>query len=211
MGAEYKLTYFNIEGLGQSIRYAFILGKMEFEDNRIEFADWAKLKESGKCPFEQLPILEADGEVMSQSNAILTYIGKLTELYPTDAKKAFKVDEFIGGLCDIRAKVGATMYEKDEEKKKKLREELATTHLPKHLKMLDSYIEKNGKEGYIVGDKFTIAELALVPFLGWLMGGILDGIPKTCVDEFKQLIKVKENLESHEDIKAFREKHKKPE
>lgn len=47
-------------------------------------------------PMGQLPILEVDGKKVCQSGALLRYAGKLAGLYPEDAWKALKVDEFLG-------------------------------------------------------------------------------------------------------------------
>ena len=46
MAPKYKLTYFNFTGLGEPIRYMLAYGNQDFEDNRIEMADWPKLKPS---------------------------------------------------------------------------------------------------------------------------------------------------------------------
>lgn len=42
---QYKLTYFDGEGLGESIRLLLHYGKIEFVDNRIDYEkDWAGVK-----------------------------------------------------------------------------------------------------------------------------------------------------------------------
>ena len=48
MTSSYKLTYFNIRGRGEVTRYLFKLKDVEFEDNRIDFAEgtWPELKQS---------------------------------------------------------------------------------------------------------------------------------------------------------------------
>lgn len=46
MAPQYKLTYFNLTGLGEPIRYLFSYGNIDFEDNRIELSDWPKHKDS---------------------------------------------------------------------------------------------------------------------------------------------------------------------
>jgi hypothetical protein len=44
MAPTYKLTYFNTKGLGEPIRWLLSYGGVEFEDNRIEKADWPEIK-----------------------------------------------------------------------------------------------------------------------------------------------------------------------
>lgn len=43
---KYKLTYFNFIALGEPIRYLLSYGGVDFEDNRIEWRDWPKIKPS---------------------------------------------------------------------------------------------------------------------------------------------------------------------
>lgn len=40
----YKLTYFNVTGLAESIRYMLNHLGIKFEDNRFSFDDWPKYK-----------------------------------------------------------------------------------------------------------------------------------------------------------------------
>nr|XP_048703085.1 hematopoietic prostaglandin D synthase isoform X2 [Caretta caretta] len=51
----YKLTYFNLRGRAEIIRYLFAFSGIKYEDHRIEQADWPKIKPSlaGQTPLEQ--------------------------------------------------------------------------------------------------------------------------------------------------------------
>jgi glutathione S-transferase len=55
-------------------------------------------------PFGALPVLEADGQTLAQSNAINRYVGKLTDLYPKDAWQAALCDEVMEAVEDINTK-----------------------------------------------------------------------------------------------------------
>ena len=44
MAPAYKLTYFNVRGLGEPIRFLLSYGGIEFEDHRIAIEDWPQLK-----------------------------------------------------------------------------------------------------------------------------------------------------------------------
>jgi glutathione S-transferase len=41
---KYTLNYFNGRGRAEMIRYIFVAGGLEYEDNRIEQSKWAELK-----------------------------------------------------------------------------------------------------------------------------------------------------------------------
>ncbi|CAN0187668.1 unnamed protein product, partial [Phaeothamnion confervicola] len=74
----------------------------------------------------QLPVLTVYGkETIAESAAILRYVGKLTHLYPDDHLKAAQVDEVVDAMRDAIALLIPSLLEKDEQKKKAMREELA--------------------------------------------------------------------------------------
>ena len=68
----YKLTYFNIRGRGEFLRYMFAYAGQNYIDDRVEQADWPKLKPT--VPFGQIPILEikqgSKVDIIAQSSAI---------------------------------------------------------------------------------------------------------------------------------------------
>jgi glutathione S-transferase len=86
-----------------------------FEDDRVSPSDWERRKPD--TPFGALPVLEVDGQTLAQSNAINRYVGKLADLYPTDAWQAALCDEVMGAVEDISTKLAATLFLSDEEKK----------------------------------------------------------------------------------------------
>lgn len=72
----YKLTYFDIDGgRAEPIRIAFHAAGVDFEDNRISFAEFQEMRESLR--FTCVPVLEIDGAAVTQSNAISRYTGRM--------------------------------------------------------------------------------------------------------------------------------------
>src|SRR6187549_2390098 len=87
-----KLIYFDFHGgRGEPARLALAMGGIPFEDDRVPPSEWERRKPN--TPFGALPVLEVDGQTLAQSNAINRYVGKLTDLYPTDAWQAALCDE----------------------------------------------------------------------------------------------------------------------
>ncbi|XP_022087473.1 glutathione S-transferase 1-like [Acanthaster planci] len=71
---KYVLHYFKAHGRGESIRLAFKLAGVDFEEVNFTFPEWPKLKD--KFPTQQTPALEVDGKMLCQSKAILRYLAK---------------------------------------------------------------------------------------------------------------------------------------
>ena len=75
--ASAKLYYFDLPGKGEAIRLACAHGGFALEDIRITRDEFNAMKESGKLPFGQVPLLELpSGQCLSQSAAIMRYIGE---------------------------------------------------------------------------------------------------------------------------------------
>ena len=85
-----KLYYFDVYARAEPIRLLLNHAKVPFEDVRVQGEDFAKLKgDSNKLEFGQLPVLEHDGRFLSQSAAILRYLGAQHGYYPSDPTLAW--------------------------------------------------------------------------------------------------------------------------
>lgn len=185
-------------------RLALHLGGVEFEDKRIDFKTF---KESGKAPFGQAPILEVDGKVISQTGAIARYCGKQGGFYPRDDDfAAAKIDELIDTATDITSCIGPTMR-MEEAEKLEARKKLVADKLPMYFSALEGIMKANGSTGFFVGNKMTIADLAMWRLFGWIKGGVLDGIPTDVMDSYPLLIKLFDDMDSHPKIKAWMDSH----
>ena len=70
--SKYKLTYFNLRGRAEVTRLLFAQAGVEYEDHRIESADWAKLKPS------KSPVLN---KIRGTTLLIITMFCALSENY----------------------------------------------------------------------------------------------------------------------------------
>ncbi|CAM9821375.1 unnamed protein product, partial [Laminaria digitata] len=75
MAPKLVLSYFDIAGAAEPVRWALEQSGLEWEDKRLTKEEFGALKPS--LPNGQVPILEVDGYVLAQSLAILRYVGKL--------------------------------------------------------------------------------------------------------------------------------------
>lgn len=143
MAAKLKLTYFDMHGgRGEVARLALALGGIDFEDERISFQVFGENKDS--FPFGRIPVLEVDDVVISQSNSINRYVGKLAGLYPSGALEAFHCDETMGCVEDIGTIVVSTFSIQDEEEKKKARIALAAGPITFFLERFEALLERRG-------------------------------------------------------------------
>merc|ERR1711872_939890 len=189
-------------------RLALHLGKVPFEDVRLKTPEErAAFQNSGKSPFGQAPILEVDGKSIAQTGGIARYCGKLGGYYPKDDDfAAAKIDEIIDTATDITNLIGPTMRMGDAEKIE-ARKVLASDKLPMYFSALEAMMKANGSTGFFVGDKMTIADIAMWRLMGWFKGGALDGISTDILDKYPLLTKSFDDTESHPKIKAWMDSH----
>ena len=69
------------------------------------------------------------------------------------------------------------MRAQDATERAELRRRLAEEIFPRWLGFLEKRLTTNAPSPYFVGDQPSVADLAIWRILGWLTGGILDGIP----------------------------------
>jgi hypothetical protein len=102
-----KLFYFDIPGKGEAIRLACAFAGVPLEDVRIPMDDrklFEQMKAEGKLTFNQLPALQIeDGTLLTQSAAIMRYIGKISGQYPSDPVAAALVDAVLDAEVDLFA------------------------------------------------------------------------------------------------------------
>uniref|UniRef100_A0A7S0PYV3 Glutathione transferase n=1 Tax=Coccolithus braarudii TaxID=221442 RepID=A0A7S0PYV3_9EUKA len=102
--ASIKLTYFNLDGLGEPIRLTLALAGARFEDYRFKSRDeFGALKP--KLRFGQVPCLEVNGTELVQSAAVMRYVARAFDtsglLYPSDLQAAALVDALIDQVKDM--------------------------------------------------------------------------------------------------------------
>lgn len=115
-------------------------------------------------PFGQVPAVEfADGRTLAQSNAIIRYLARGSDLIPSDAFAAAKMDEWLFweqyshepyvAVCRFQmVYLGKRASELDAEKVR--RGYAALDHLERHL---------TGSR-FLVGDVFSLADVALLAY-----------------------------------------------
>lgn len=175
----YRLTYFDIHGgRAEPIRIAFHIGGIDFEDHRISFDEFRKMRDEMR--FTCVPVLEIDGRPVTQSNAISRYVGKLAGLYPEDRLQALYCDEVLGALEDMTNQMVRT-FGLEGDALRAAREKLVDGWFTVFLRGLGELLERGGGE-YFADGRLTIADLRTFVQTRSLKSGFLDHVPTDLVD-----------------------------
>ena len=190
------------------LRVSLFISNIPFEDVRISREEFINMIKTGylpngkKVPFHQLPVIEVDGEIIGQTGAIARYCGKISNLYSNDNINAAKIDQIIDAATDITNLVSPTIREKDEQKKVEDRLLLKNKLLPRWFRYLENILSESTSD-WFVENKMTIADIAMWRLLGWLISGIIDGIPTTIVDSYPKLKNIHTNVHHHSKVQEW--------
>ncbi len=177
--AGYKLTYFDFDGgRGEPVRIALHAAGIDFEDERLSFTEFGETRH--KLRFGSLPVLEIDGNVVTQSNAISRYVGKMAGLYPDDDLQALYCDEVLDALEDVNHYIVPTLFLQGDELRA-AREKLIAGWLTVYLKGLGQLLARGGNR-YFADDHLTVADLKMLVQTRSLRSGNMEHIPTDLVE-----------------------------
>lgn len=197
-----KLSYFDFDGgRGEAARLAMSFGNVPFEDHRIPFAEWPAFRE--RTSFHAIPLLEVDGEVITQSNAINRFVGKLAGLYPDDDLQAARCDEVMDAVEDVVTRIVATFGIQDPAEMKAKRQALVDGPIRLYLTALQEMLERRGGS-YLADDRLTVADLKLFVWIRSLEAGILDYVPADLVERVApKLAEHARRVAEHPGVRAY--------
>jgi len=141
----YKLTYFDLRGLGEVVRLVFHYANVKFDDIRITQEKWPELKPN--TPYGQLPMLEVDGVQIAQTYAIARFLARRFDLAGEDDIESALLDSIADLQKDFQ--VQAQPYfqvasGRKEGDKEKLHKEVFVPAVEHHLPLLVRALEKTG-------------------------------------------------------------------
>ena len=174
-----KLTYFDFDGgRGEPVRIALHAAKLDFEDHRISFNEFAKSRDD--FPFRCAPVLQIDAETYSQSNAMLRFVGKQADLYPADPVQALYCDEVIESAEDLMHHIVHT-FGLEGEALKLARQELSHGWLTTFIRGFGELLKRGGGR-YFAGNKLSVADIKIYMQVRSLQAGTLDHVPTDLVE-----------------------------
>ena len=201
---KYKLYYFSGNGRAVVPRTILCYAKADWENLVIYMQDWPKIKKSGLCEFEQLPILEIDNKKYSQSLAINLYLGKTFKLMGKDIEDNYQIINLLMTYDDFSVPVYKWYFSQNYSKKSKLYKDAE-----EKFKFFIGRFEKRyvdlGKGKYFLGDIFSLADIYLTTVIPSVFDilQLNENYYKTNAPNLGELIKrVREN-----ELKEFYEKY----
>ena len=171
---KYKLTYFDIDGgRAEPIRIALHSAGIEFEDHRISFPEFGEQRSAIR--FHAVPVMEIDGVQVTQSNALSRYVGKMSDLYPTDPLQALYCDEVMGAMEDLTHYVVQT-FGLEGDALKEARQQLTEGRITVFLKGTEQLLHRGGGQ-YFADARLTMADLKAFVQVRSLASGMLEHVP----------------------------------
>lgn len=210
MAPDYKLTYFDLRARAEPVRLVFAYAGVDYEDNRISWENkaeqWIPLKNSGKCPFGQIPLLEVEGVTLCQSMAILRFVARRYGLMPSNDIQQAKADMFSEAVYDLENAMVRAIVQPEPDRKKILMETFKSETVPKACNYLEKFLDGNPKdEVYCVENKLSFADICFFAFFNSYLGDGQMAVPDT-LKGLPRLTALYEKVRDEPKIKAWLEK-----
>ncbi len=195
-----KLTYFDFSGSrGEECRLALFAADVPFEDERLTRAQWADRQAS--APLGGLPILTVEGHPpLGQSNAILTLVGRLHGLHPSDEWEAARHLAVMGAVEDLRVRMGVINRLPDPDEKRRAREEVAAGYLPEWGDRIEQQI---GEGPFLGGAGLNVVDLKLFVAMGPFLAGKIDHVPADVWKRSPKLLALHAAVKEHPRVTAW--------
>ena len=160
--ASATLYYFDTHGRGEMIRAIFRYYKIHYEDVRIRMDQWPAIKFDSKFEYAVLPVLEWKGQYISQSHAILYFLGKEFKCIPNDPMDEYEMNNVICCVSDLATAVGNIFFtsKTPEERNQRLGEHFSKT-VPFYIERFENKLKIKSNSNFIAGSCISLADFAI--------------------------------------------------
>lgn len=171
-----KLHYTRSRGRAETTRWMLAVNQIPFENILIDTPEkLAALRATGKLPFDQMPLLEIDGQNLSQSSAMIRYLARRGGFYGDTDTDALWCDLIAGAVTDFSETGLKAMFQPTDEIA--ISEQQAT--FDKFAPCFEARLGENGT-GFCAGNRLSFADVilaeALSSYLEWIPD-ILESTP----------------------------------
>lgn len=196
MENSYKLHYFGGNGRASNIRAILDYSKATWENLLIDFAEWPTIKGSGKFENGQLPALEVNGKMYTQTIAIELYLAKVFGLMGSNVEEEYQINNILCSRDDYSKHLYELLMPNEEQKTRKeaIVKNLLENTLPNLASKMEAKYIANGAGKYFLGDKFSLADIFIATaftqiFESVSMVEIFGSIPSKSSPKLAELIK----------------------
>jgi len=217
-----RLIYLDTKMLAEPIRLALFVGDVDFEDKRVTHQEVQELNLKGQLPFGQVPVLELDGQVFAQTEALLRWAGREAKLYPEEPELQLRCDAVEEALVDMKKVLGPAWYNAVLGRNPLTKEPLVTlpdsmreeviyhlnnTVLPTRFQQLEQFLASS-KGPYFCGDRMTVCDLSLYVYAsGILDGTFAAGVQPNVMDNCPGLKALVERVGNHPRVQEWNAAH----
>ena len=160
------VNYFGINAKAGLIRCILDTAGVNFTDNKHTQETWQKEKALNRFEFSQMPALEINGNIYTQTIAIEIYLARKLGFLGVTTEDEYEILSLLNSREDIEVYLYPIIILNTDERKAKLEENLKalfSTHLPKTLSAFEKRLtQRTGK--YLVGDKISLGDMFLAYF-----------------------------------------------
>lgn len=190
-----KLTYLNFTGLAEAVRLALVVGGIPFEDERLSRDGVDAKRAAGELPYGQVPVLEIDGAIYGQSNALLRYVGGLSKLYPRDdALARLRVDGVMDAMQDVIVLLFLNATEKG-------RREFVEEKIPRFFTPVDRILVELGGP-FLLGETLSVADMKVYSVARILSGG-MEYVPEDVLERYGAVQRLVKAVGENEKVKEW--------
>ena len=200
----YQLYYWPIPGLAEASRVALTLANLDWEDIAIDGTMFAEMKNDGTLPWGMVPLLQTPDGPLAESIAILRYLGNMCDLIPANPYHAAKVNEFLDGIGPHSGILDGTFSIDDKEERTRVREALfeADAKGTKSLTLLQEKLSESSTGWIASTPTMNIADLKVFTHVFGLFSGNFDGVHKSILEDYPQLVEYHNRVANEPRIKA---------
>lgn len=186
------------------MRLAAVVGKVPFEDDRVTFARWPAIKPT--TPLGSLPVATVDSKTVVQTMALLRYIGKLGGLIPECPIQALQVDQVVETTNDFF--YGIFSYNGvDKDLLRASREKHLAEGGERYWGGCEKIIKGISNGPFVLGEKVTIADVAIAAVYILLKIEFLDYLPKDGLDRYEGMKKIFDSVMALPQVVEYHKKH----
>jgi len=224
-----RFFYLDKRVKGECIRLALVVAGIPFEDVRVSYAEVAAMRDAGRLPFSQVPVMQIgdDPTLHGQSQALLRWAGRKGGLYPEEHQlRIDAVTDVVVELYEHVVKVGygsamtrdpytgRPMVPLSNGQRMEVARSCGELLYPARFQQLERLvIDGPGPDGqgsrYFCGEQLTIADISLYVLASAILDGAWagNGVEPDVLDGCDKLLEVVRLVGEHPRVKEWNAAH----